>query len=86
MNLKGRIMAILTANSDPTRRLTHEDVTALREQCDDWRTYWECGWFCVIGYKERRRIVHAHCDNQEQFYAMMHPEKAHAKLLKMMGY
>jgi hypothetical protein len=35
--------------------------------CDDVFTYRECGYFCVIGSKNGRRIVHAHMGDAEAF-------------------
>lgn len=62
---------ILTTNNDPTRRLSSKHVDLLRNQCDDVRTYMECGWFCVVGYKGDKRLVHAPCNNREEYETSM---------------
>ena len=62
---------ILTVNNDPTQRFSSKHVDLLRNQCDDVRTYMECGWFCVIGYKGDKRLVHAHCNNREEYETSM---------------
>lgn len=58
---------ILTGNNDPTRKFSGNDADLLRSECDDIRTYTECGWFCVVGYKGDKRLVHAHCNSREEY-------------------
>lgn len=60
---------ILIANNDPSERFTHAHAERLKE-CDDVRTYTECCWFCVLGYKSHERVVHAHCNSREEFEMM----------------
>lgn len=73
---------ILAFNNDTTRRGTMADIALLKE-CDDVRTYRECGWFCVAGWKDDKRLVHAHFNSEEEYRAMRSPvpasraEKAH---------
>ena len=64
---------MIISNNDPTERFSAEHAKILndREKCDDWRTYSECGWHCVVGYFKGRRVVHAHCESADQFNRMM---------------
>jgi hypothetical protein len=61
---------LLTVNNDPTGLLSGEHIKALAE-CDDASTYTECGWFCVLGHRDGRRVVHAHArGGQEEFLSL----------------
>lgn len=60
---------LITANNDPSRALQGRDIDLLAS-CDDVVTYRECGWYCVIGYRERVRLVHAHAGSRDEAVAM----------------
>lgn len=62
---------LMTVNNDPSRKLSSEDCRLLKESCDDVRTYREAGWFCVLGYKGDKRLVHAHCNSEKDYETMM---------------
>lgn len=62
---------ILVGNNDPSERFTDSHARMLREDCDDVRTYRECGWVCVLGYRLGKRIVHAHCNSAEELERRM---------------
>lgn len=65
---------LIVANNDPTQRGTPQHIQLLKE-CDDVRTYTECGWFCVLGYKDGKRIVHAHWNNEDAYRDMRDPDR-----------
>jgi hypothetical protein len=46
-------------------------VALLRNECDDVKTFNECGWFCVVGYKGNKRLVYAHCNSLEEYETSM---------------
>lgn len=58
---------IITYNNDPSEKFTAAHARLLRTECDDVKTYMECGWFCVLGYKGSKRLVHAHCNSQQDY-------------------
>jgi hypothetical protein len=62
---------LLTPNNDPTEKFSSRHVSLLRDECDDIKTYRECGWFCVLGYKGEKRLVHAHCNSEEDYEIAM---------------
>lgn len=68
---------VLISNNDPSERFGARHIKTLKEECDDIRTFRECGWFCILGYRGRDRLVHAHCDSREEYEAMMHGRLPH---------
>jgi hypothetical protein len=58
---------IITSSNDSSERLSAKHVDLLRNQCDDVRTFTECGWFCILGYRGRDRLVYAHCNSREEY-------------------
>ncbi len=62
---------ILTTNNDPSVRFDVALARVLTEQCDDVKAYSEAGWFCVIGYKGQKRLVHAHCGSRDEYERIM---------------
>lgn len=62
---------ILTVNNDPSKKLDAPMVLILKEQCDDISTFSECGWFCVLGYRGKDRLVNAHCNSRDEYETMM---------------
>jgi hypothetical protein len=65
---------LIIANNDPTERGTAKHIEMLK-QCDDVTTYTECGWFCVLGYKGDKRIVHVHFNNQAEYDELRNPQR-----------
>lgn len=63
---------LLVANNDTTSQGTREDIVLLKT-CDDVITYFECGWFCVTGWKDEKRLVHAHFNSEEEYRRMVNP-------------
>lgn len=63
---------LLVANNDSTKQGTHADIELIKTR-DDFITYSECGWFCVTGWKNDRRIVHAHFHSEEEYRRMVNP-------------
>lgn len=62
---------VLTTSNDTSQRLNHSHVSLLRNKCDDVKTFSECGWFCVVGYKGNTRLVYAHCNSLEEYEISM---------------
>ncbi len=62
---------LLTTSNDTSERLNRSHVSLLRNECDDVKTFTECGWFCVTGYKGSKRLVYAHCNNFEEYETAM---------------
>lgn len=62
---------LITTSNDTSERLNHSHVSLLRNECDDVKTFTECGWFCVTGYKGNKRLVYAHCNNFEEYETAM---------------
>lgn len=62
---------LLTTSNDTSQRLNHSHVSLLRNECDDVKTFSECGWFCVVGYKGNKRLVYAHCNSLEEYETSM---------------
>lgn len=53
---------MLTTNNDSTKRLEQGDIRKLAD-CDTVMGYSECGWYCLLGHKDGRRVVHAHAES-----------------------
>lgn len=47
---------------------------AILAVCDDVHTYDECGWACLIGYQNGRRVLHVHFKSRDERHAVLHPE------------
>jgi hypothetical protein len=62
---------LITTSNDTSERLNHSHVSLLRNECDDVKTFTECGWFCVTGYKGNKRLVYAHCNSFEEYETAM---------------
>lgn len=62
---------LLTTSNDTSERLNRNHVSLLRNECDDVKTFSECGWFCVVGYKGSKRLVYAHCNSFEEYETAM---------------
>lgn len=62
------------SSSSDSERMTSAHVPLLKE-CDDVRTFSECGWFCALGFKGRERVVYVHANSFEEYDRMMNPEK-----------
>lgn len=62
---------LITTSNDPSESLKPSHVALLREECDDVKTFSECGWFCVVGYKGTNRLVYAHCDSRKDYETAM---------------
>lgn len=56
---------ILTVNNDPSRKWSRDDGKLLKE-FDDYLLYSECGWHCLILYKEGNRILNVHFNSREE--------------------
>ncbi len=59
---------LITANNDPSQRLQAGDIELLAE-CERVHAYPECGYYCVIGHKDGRRVVHAHAHSRDEVAA-----------------
>lgn len=59
---------MLTVNNDPTGRFEGRHIEILAG-CDEVRDYEECGWFCILGYKDGRRVVHVHANRRDDVVA-----------------
>lgn len=62
-------MIIIPSNGPGTESPTPEKLRLLKE-CDEISTYPECGWYCVIGYKERRKVVTLHSNSRNEYMSM----------------
>jgi hypothetical protein len=62
---------LITTSNDTSERLKQSHVSLLRNECDDVKTFTECGWFCVIGYKGDKRLVYAHCNSSKDYEIAM---------------
>lgn len=62
------------SNSVP---LNHRHIEMLKDvnQVDEWSTFTEGGWFCILGYKNGRQVLYAHCKKSSDFKIMMNPSK-----------
>lgn len=69
------------AEASNSQRMTQAHVRMLKdpEQVDDYSTFTECGWFCVLAFKNRKRVLYLHCNSRDEFNRMMNPEKRYAK-------
>lgn len=73
-------MLFTASNKDASnsQRMTSAHVAILKDptKVDDISTFTECGWFCVVAYKNRQRVLYLHTDSREQYERMMYPERA----------
>lgn len=60
---------ILTATNvnDSTKKLNSDMVRILKQDDVEIRTYSECGYFCIMGWKGDKLVVHAHCNDYEEY-------------------
>jgi len=75
---------ILIKNNDPTTKGSAATIAALAE-CDDVHRYTECGFFCVLGYKGNRRVVHAHFNSEEEYNRLKNPRKDYRQHPRKVG-
>lgn len=63
----------LLVSSNPgntSRKYQHGDLDILKD-CDSIGIFSECGYFCVLGFKDRTRRIYIHFNNSDEWYDLL---------------
>ncbi|GHB33678.1 hypothetical protein GCM10007094_23090 [Pseudovibrio japonicus] len=63
-------MVVIRSNNSQML-FTAEDAQKLKNECDRSRTFTECGYFCVMGWKGRELLVNAFSNSREEYDRIM---------------
>jgi hypothetical protein len=63
------------ASASDSQRLNEDHIAMINnpKMVDSVSTFTECGWFCILAFKNSVRVLYAHCDSREDYERMLDP-------------